>query len=124
MTVRRRTAVGLAVAAALALAAVGANAQQPQQPAAQPAAGAADQVPPMPPTSEAKAMISKAFKAADTNHDGKLTRDEAKAGMPEVYKRFDQIDVKKKGYVTERQIGAYWHSKTAAQMQKENPIWN
>ena len=122
MTVRTPV-VGLAVAVTLALAAFGANAQQTQQPAAQPATGSAE-VPPMPPTSQAKAMISEKFKAADTNHDGKLTRDEAKAGMPEVYKRFSQIDVKKKGYVTERQIGAYWNSKTAEQMQKENPIWN
>jgi len=111
------------LAVMMTLLSLGAVAQQAPQPQAQQGA-AADQVPPMPPTAEAKAMISKAFKAADTNHDGKLTREEAQAGMPEVYKRFDQIDVKKKGYVTERQIGAYWQSRTQKQMQKENPIWN
>ncbi|MBV8271550.1 MAG: EF-hand domain-containing protein [Cupriavidus sp.] len=121
MTVRKLPAVGLAVM--VALLSMGAGAQQAPQPQAQQGM-AADQVPPMPPTSEAKAMISQKFKAADTNHDGKLTREEAKEGMPEVYKRFDQIDVKKKGYVTERQIGAYWQSRTQKQMQKENPIWN
>ncbi|WP_026036052.1 calcium-binding protein [Cupriavidus sp. BIS7] len=122
MTVRKLPAVGLAVM--VALLSMGASAQQAPQPQPQAQQGSADQVPPIPPTSEAKAMISEKFKAADTNHDGKLTREEAKAGMPEVYKHFDQIDVKKKGYVTARQIGAYWQSKTQKQMQKENPIWN
>lgn len=44
--------------------------------------------------------------------------------MPEVYKHFKEIDVRKRGYVTERQIGAYWEMKTKQQMQKEDPIWN
>ncbi len=69
-------------------------------------------------------VISERFKAADANHDGKLSRDEAKAGMPQVYKNFSKIDSLKRGYVTERQIGAYWEAKTKEQMQKENPIWN
>ena len=120
----RTPAVGLAVAVALAFAAVGANAQQTQQPAAAPPATGSAEIPAMPPTAQAKAMIAEKFKAADTNHDGKLTRDEAKAGMPEVYKHFDEIDVKKKGYVTARQIGAYWQAKTKKQMQQDNPIWN
>ncbi|MGT2493691.1 hypothetical protein ACU4GD_32310 [Cupriavidus basilensis] len=64
------------------------------------------------PQREAKAIIAERFKAADGDHDGKLSREEAKAGMPEVYKRFDQIDVRKQGYVTGRQIGAYWEAKT------------
>lgn len=40
------------------------------------------------------------FKAADKNADGKLTLDEAKAGMPRVAKNFDKIDKDKKGFVT------------------------
>jgi len=73
---------------------------------------------------EAKAKIAEHFKAADTNHDGKLTREEAKAGMPRVYEVFDKIDVRKRGYVTERQIGAYWSEVTKTQAQKDNPLWN
>ena len=44
------------------------------------------------------------FKAADKNADGKLTLEEAKAGMPRVADAFGHIDVEKKGYVTLDQI--------------------
>jgi Ca2+-binding EF-hand superfamily protein len=47
------------------------------------------------------------FQAADVNHDGKLTLEEAKAGMPRVAKAFDKIDVEKRGYVTLEQIQAF-----------------
>ncbi|CAG9169022.1 CREC-EF hand family protein [Cupriavidus pinatubonensis] len=117
MIVRKLPAVCLA--AVMALACTAASAQQASAP------GADSQVPKAPPTTaEAKAFISERFKAADANHDGKLSRDEAKAGMPQVYKNFSKIDSLKRGYVTERQIGAYWEAKTKEQMQKENPIWN
>lgn len=116
MIVRKLPAVGLTVVMALVF--TGASAQQPQ--------GAdSSQIPAAPATTaEAKAIIAEHFKAADVNHDGKLTREEAKAGMPQVYKHFSQIDARKRGYVTERQIGAYWEMKTKEQMQKEDPIWN
>jgi Ca2+-binding EF-hand superfamily protein len=45
-------------------------------------------------------QIAARFQAADTNHDGKLTLEEAKAGMPRVAAVFSQIDVENKGYVT------------------------
>jgi Ca2+-binding EF-hand superfamily protein len=51
-------------------------------------------------------MIAERFQAADTNHDGKLTLEEAKAGMPRVAAVFSQIDVENKGYVTLEQIQA------------------
>jgi Ca2+-binding EF-hand superfamily protein len=51
--------------------------------------------------------IEERFKAADVNHDGKLTLEEAKAGMPRVAKAFDKIDVEKKGFVTLEQIQAF-----------------
>ncbi|KJK11565.1 calcium-binding protein [Burkholderiaceae bacterium 16] len=122
MIVRKLPAVGLTVVMALVF--TGASAQQTQESIAQQGTQSS-QIPTMPPTTaEAKAIIAEHFKAADVNHDGKLSREEAKAGMPEVYKRFDQIDARKRGYVTERQIGAYWEAKTKEQMQKENPIWN
>ena len=50
--------------------------------------------------------IEERFKAADKNHDGRLTLEEAKAGMPRVAKNFDRIDADKKGYVTLDQIKA------------------
>ena len=49
-------------------------------------------------------MLTERFEKADVNHDGKLTREEAKAGMPRVYKNFDRIDVDKKGFVTLQEI--------------------
>lgn len=73
---------------------------------------------------ETKKWFSERFKQADTDHDGKLTREEARAGMPEVYKRFDQIDTRKRGYVTERQVGASWSKMIKDDMQKKNPIIN
>ncbi|TDF62567.1 EF-hand domain-containing protein [Cupriavidus sp. L7L] len=120
MSVCKFPAFGFAVL--MALTSIGAAAQPASGP--QPAA-APSEVPAAPPTTaQAKALIAERFKAADANHNGKLTRDEAQAGMPKVYENFDKIDVKKQGYVTERQIGAYWMKKTKDQMQKEDPIWN
>ena len=119
MTVRKLPAVGCAVL--MALISTGAAAQ----PASAPQGAASAEVPKAPPTTaQAKALIAEKFKAADANHDGKLSRDEAQAGMPQVYQNFDKIDVKKQGQVTERQIGAYWMKKTKDQMQQEDPIWN
>jgi len=51
--------------------------------------------------------IAARFQAADQNHDGKLTLEEAQAGMPRVAKVFSQIDVENKGYVTLAQIQAF-----------------
>src|SRR5437879_2833378 len=42
------------------------------------------QQPPPANAKEAMTKFSEKFKAADANHDGKLTREEAQAGMPEV----------------------------------------
>jgi Ca2+-binding EF-hand superfamily protein len=44
------------------------------------------------------------FSAADVDHDGKLTRTEAQAGMPRVASYFDAIDTGHRGYVTLEQI--------------------
>lgn len=49
-------------------------------------------------------LLTERFQKADLDHDGKLIREEAKAGMPRVFKNFDKIDVDKKGYVTLPQI--------------------
>lgn len=51
--------------------------------------------------------IEERFKAADKDHDGKLTLAEAKAGMPRIAKGFDKIDKDKKGYLTVEQIKAF-----------------
>ncbi|MDD3884841.1 MAG: hypothetical protein PHW66_07915 [Gallionella sp.] len=51
-------------------------------------------------------QIDSKFKAADKNNDGKLTLEEAKAGMPRVARGFSKIDAQNKGYVTADEIKA------------------
>lgn len=60
----------------------------------------------MTPEQRAQRMADR-FKAADTNHDGKLSLDEAKAGMPMLARNFDQIDTAHTGSVTMEQLTAY-----------------
>jgi Ca2+-binding EF-hand superfamily protein len=51
------------------------------------------------------AELEAKFTASDTNSDGKLTRDEAKAGgMRRIVRGFDKIDTEGNGYVTLDQI--------------------
>ena len=57
-------------------------------------------------TQEKLVEVETRFKAADKNADGKLTLEEAKAGMPRVADAFSHIDIEKKGYVTLDQIKA------------------
>ena len=44
------------------------------------------------------------FAAADKNADGKLSPDEAKAGMPRIASNFGKIDTNKDGFVTIEEI--------------------
>ena len=53
------------------------------------------------------AELKKRFAAADTNGDGKLTREEANGKMPRVFEHFDEIDKDGHGYVTIDDILAY-----------------
>ena len=53
-----------------------------------------------------------AFKKADTDNDGSLTRDEAKA-MPRVAKNFDAIDTDKDGTVSDKEIHNYMKAQHA-----------
>jgi hypothetical protein len=54
------------------------------------------------------------FANANTSHDGKLTKDQAAAGMPMVAKHFDEIDTQKAGYITLPQIEAFMQERGAA----------
>lgn len=56
---------------------------------------------------KALAAAQQKFEQADTNHDGRLTLDEARAGMPRVAQHFAQIDTGGQGYVTLDQIQAF-----------------
>src|SRR5471032_1437942 len=54
------------------------------------------------------------FSTANTTHDGKLTKDQAAAGMPMVARHFDEIDSQKAGYITLPQIEAFVQERAAA----------
>ena len=47
------------------------------------------------------------FANANTTRDGKLTREQAQAGMPMVARHFDEIDTHHAGYLTLPQIEAF-----------------
>jgi Ca2+-binding EF-hand superfamily protein len=51
-------------------------------------------------------LLEQRFKAANKSGDGKLTREEAKAGMPKVARNFDKLDIDHKGYLTVEDIKA------------------
>ena len=61
---------------------------------AQPASGAAGRGEHM------REGLQKRFAAADKNGDGKLSRDEAKSGMPRIAEHFDEIDAAHTGVIT------------------------
>ena len=50
--------------------------------------------------------IAQRFAKCDTNHDGKLTKEEANGCMPRIYSHFSYIDSTNKGYVTVAEIQA------------------
>ena len=50
--------------------------------------------------------IKQRFAKCDKNHDGKLTKGEAKGCMPRIYDHFDYVDSAGNGYVTVAQIEA------------------
>ena len=50
--------------------------------------------------------IAQRFAKCDTNHDGKLTKAEAKGCMPRIYDHFNYLDSGNKGYLTVAEIQA------------------
>ncbi|MCP3721181.1 EF-hand domain-containing protein [Paraburkholderia sp. CNPSo 3281] len=60
------------------------------------------------------AQLQGRFAAANTTHDGKLTREQAQAGMPKVAQHFDEIDTQKAGFVTLAQIEDFMRARAAA----------
>ncbi|SFS12174.1 hypothetical protein SAMN05216570_2623 [Dyella sp. OK004] len=57
-------------------------------------------------------MASKNFDAADRDHDGMLTKDEAEKGnVPFIAHHFDQIDREHRGKVSKQDVAAYLQSR-------------
>jgi len=63
---------------------------------------------------EMAAELKKRFAAADVNQDGLLSREEAKAGMPFVYRNFDQIDTARTGAVSMADIATFFRGRGGA----------
>ena len=60
------------------------------------------------------AEMQKRFAAADKNGDGRLTKEEAQAGMPMVYQHFDEIDKAHAGSISLADIAAFAKEKRVA----------
>jgi hypothetical protein len=59
-------------------------------------------------------QLQSRFANANTSQDGKLTKQQAAAGMPMVAKHFDEIDTARTGYVTLPQIEAFMQQRMGA----------
>lgn len=55
---------------------------------------------------EIRARTEQRFRKGDANGDGRLTREEARQGMPAVARRFDAIDANEDGVVTLDELAA------------------
>ena len=62
------------------------------------------------------------FEAADTDHDGLLSREEAAAGLPRVARHFDEIDLTGSGRVSFSQIEAHVLRRSAWRAASVGPM--
>ena len=58
------------------------------------------------------------LKKADTNGDGMISRDEARAALPRVYEHFDEIDTNHDGQITAEELQAFHQKMHAGRQQK------
>lgn len=66
---------------------------------------------------KAGAKLREKFDAADINHDGLLTRDEAAKGLPHAAKHFDEIDANHDGRLSVQEVAQYLRAKRAARAE-------
>jgi uncharacterized lipoprotein YajG len=97
----------LAAAATLAVLAGTASAQQ-AQPASPQAPAAAQKA------TDNKSAIAAAFKRADTNGDGKMSKEES-ARLPEIQAKFDELDKDKDGSLSMAEFNAAFEAPSAKQ---------
>ena len=67
---------------------------------------------------EMQARGRERFKKADTNGDGRLSREEAQKGMPQLARDFDRIDANKDGMVTLEELEAARKARAGASKGK------
>lgn len=78
-----------------------------------------DTAPPAHPDAALKKDWEQRFRAADKNHDRKLDRAEAKAGLPKIlYEHFDDIDTNHDGRITPEELWAMHEREVAAREQR------
>ncbi len=58
--------------------------------------------------------LAKRFETANTTHDGHLTLEQAKQGMPAIARHFDEIDTAHHGWLTYDQVRQYAYAWRAA----------
>jgi Ca2+-binding EF-hand superfamily protein len=75
--------------------------------------------------SQMKSMRHKSFEQlfddADTNHDGALSKEEAKEGMPILFARFDENDANKDGKITKDEVMRDPRPMRGPGMMRNNP---
>jgi hypothetical protein len=67
---------------------------------------------------ELEAKGQERFKRADASGDGRLSREEARKGMPLVARDFDRIDANKDGFVTPQELEAARKARADARKAK------
>jgi len=67
---------------------------------------------------EAQARSRERFRKADTNGDGRISREEAQKGMPQLARDFDRIDANKDGMVTMEELEAARKARAGASKGK------
>ncbi|OPA86358.1 hypothetical protein BFW87_25640 [Pseudomonas fluorescens] len=60
---------------------------------------------------QAMSKLNARFAQADVDHDGKLTKAEANAGMPRLAAHFDEIDSTHQGFITLEKIKGFMQSR-------------
>jgi hypothetical protein len=93
---------------ALCLASTGVFMQSASAQTAMPAGGSPERMEQM------AQQLQSRFASANTTRDGKLTKQQALAGMPMVARHFDEIDTANAGYVTLPQIEAFMQQRMTA----------
>jgi hypothetical protein len=63
---------------------------------------------------QALQQLQSRFAAANTTHDGKLTKAQAAQGMPMVARNFEQIDTQQAGFVTLPQIEQFMQQRAGS----------
>jgi hypothetical protein len=52
-------------------------------------------------------VLERLYQRADGNHDGRITREEARGHLPITYAEYDKIDIEKRGWISLEQYLAF-----------------